>query len=77
MNTNETTHGSDPRATQSNGNLDQIAYTTKETATLLKVSNKTIYRLCSRGVLKRAVALRTLRISRDSILDFLGSQAAN
>lgn len=50
---------------------DALVYTTKEAATRLKVSHKTIYRLVDRGLLKAAKTLRHLRITRESLDNFL------
>lgn len=50
---------------------DRLALTTSETARVLGVSEKTVLRLCQRGLLKRSNALRTLLIPRSSIEEFL------
>jgi hypothetical protein len=49
----------------------QMAFTAAQAAHALHTSVKTIYRLCERGLLKRCRGLRTLRIPRSSIEDFL------
>jgi excisionase family DNA binding protein len=53
------------------GGADQLALTAAQAAHALNTSVKTIYRLCQRGILKRCRGLRTLRIPRSSIEDFL------
>ena len=57
-----------------NGNvshLPQLVYTVEETASILKVSNKSVYRLIDRGLLKASNALRHLRITHKSLEEFL------
>jgi hypothetical protein len=46
-------------------------YTTREVATILKLTPKSVYRLVDRGLLKRSIALRHLRITKKSIEEFL------
>ena len=46
---------------------DALVYTTKEAAAYLKVSQKTVYRLVDRGLLKAWKGLRHLRITRESL----------
>jgi excisionase family DNA binding protein len=53
------------------GGAEQMAFTAAQAARALNTSVKTIYRLCQRGLLKRCRGLRTLRIPRSSIEDFL------
>lgn len=48
-----------------------LVFTVKETAVILKVTPKTVYRLVDRGLLKTSRALRHLRISRRSLEAFL------
>ena len=48
----------------------RMVFTADEAAQALNTSVKTIYRLCQRGRLKRC-GIRTLRIPRSSIEDFL------
>jgi excisionase family DNA binding protein len=52
-------------------NHEPLCYTTRQVSELLNVSTKTVYRLCQRGLLRRSNALRTLRIPRSSVEDFL------
>ena len=51
--------------------LPVLVYTVEETAAILKTSQKTVYRLVNRGLLKASKALRHLRITRKSVEDFL------
>ncbi|WCJ60690.1 helix-turn-helix domain-containing protein [Fontisphaera persica] len=56
------------------GNRDELptlVYTVHETAAILKVTEKTIYRLVDRELLKASNALRHLRITRKSLEEFL------
>lgn len=48
----------------------RLVITADEAAQALGVSKKTVYRLCSRGLLKKAYGIRHLRILRQSIEDF-------
>ena len=48
-----------------------MVYTTKEAAAYLKVSQKTVYRLVDRGLLKASKGLRHLRITRESLENVL------
>ncbi len=48
-----------------------LCFTAQEVAGMLNVNRKTVYRLCARGRLHRAKALRTLRIPRWSVEQFL------
>jgi excisionase family DNA binding protein len=50
-----------------------LVYTASEAAALLKVDEKTIYRLVARGLLKANKAIRHLRITRASIEAFLAN----
>lgn len=49
----------------------RLSYTANETAAMLGISRKEVYRLCQRGLLKRSTALRTLLIPKWSIEQFL------
>jgi len=49
----------------------RLAYTTNETAEMLGLSPKTVYRLIERGLLKSVGALRHKRITRAEIDRFL------
>ena len=60
-----------PEAILEGSGIERLTFTAQETANMLSVSTKTVYRLCSRGLLKRSPALRTLLITRSSILEFL------
>ena len=51
--------------------LPQMVYTVEETAEILKVSSKTVYRLVNRKMLHAIKALRHLRISKKSLDQFL------
>ena len=54
-----------------NDHLMEVVYTVEETASLLKVSKKTVYRLVARDLPKATNALRHLRITRRSLEEFL------
>ncbi len=49
----------------------RLAYTSQEAAQMLAVTPKTIYRLVDRGLLKSSKALRHLRITRQSLEQFM------
>jgi len=49
----------------------QMVFTTEEVAAILKVSNKTVYRLVDRNFLRATKALRHLRITQKSLTEFL------
>ena len=51
--------------------LPRLAYTVEETARMLSVSEKTVYRLIERGLLKSSGALRHKRIAHTEIERFL------
>jgi excisionase family DNA binding protein len=51
--------------------LPQLVYTVEETAAILKVCPKTVYRLVDRQILHAIKALRHLRISKKSLDQFL------
>lgn len=53
------------------GNQVRLAYTSQEAAQMLAVTPKTIYRLVDRGLLKSSKALRHLRITRQSLEQFM------
>ncbi len=52
-------------------NLPRLAYSVEEVAHMLNVSEKTVYRLVNRKLLKATKALRHLRITAASIESFL------
>ena len=54
-----------------NTNDEPLCYTARQVSDLLKVSTKTVYRLCQRNRLARVEALRVLRIPRWSVEQFL------
>lgn len=51
--------------------LERKAYSAQETAQILGLSSKTIYRLCARGKLRRCPGLRTLLIPKEAVDAFL------
>jgi excisionase family DNA binding protein len=51
--------------------LPKLAYSVKETAEMLGVSDKSVFRLIDRGLLKSSLALRHKRIPRAEIERFL------
>ena len=53
--------------------LPQLVFTVEETAEILKVSHKTVYRLVDRNLLRATKALRHLRISRASLEKFVAN----
>jgi len=53
--------------------LPQLVFTARETAAILKISHKSVYRLCDKNVLHATKALRHLRITRKSLEAFLSS----
>jgi excisionase family DNA binding protein len=55
--------------------LPQMVYTVEETAEILKVCEKTVYRLVDRRMLHAIKALRHLRITKKSLDAFLASNA--
>jgi excisionase family DNA binding protein len=55
--------------------LPQLVFTAGETAALLKVTEKTVYRLVSRQRLHAVKSLRHLRITKKSLDAFLASNA--
>jgi excisionase family DNA binding protein len=56
---------------EQNRQLPQYVYTVEETAEILKVSHKTVYRLVDRNYLHATKALRHLRITKKSLDQFL------
>ena len=56
-----------------NRSLPHLVYTVEETAEILKVSNKTVYRLVDRNLLRATKALRHLRITKKSLDQFLAT----
>lgn len=52
--------------------LPKLMFTVHETATMLSISEKTVYRLIQRGELKAPKAVRTKRITAASIEVFAG-----
>jgi excisionase family DNA binding protein len=59
--------------TKSNHEVAPLVFTAGETAALLKVSPKTVYRLVARGFLSSTNHLRHLRITRASLEKFLAN----
>lgn len=55
--------------------LPQMVYTVEETAEILKVREKTVYRLVERKMLHAIKALRHLRITKSSLDNLLTSTA--
>jgi excisionase family DNA binding protein len=53
------------------GTGERLAFTAAEASQMLGVNRKTLYRLCARGELFRAPALRTVLIPRWSLKEFL------
>ena len=51
--------------------LPVFVYTASETAAILKVNEKTVRRLIDRGLLTKAKAIRHIRITRQSLDEFL------
>jgi excisionase family DNA binding protein len=56
---------------QENNKLPKLLYSIKEAAQILGVSEKSVRRLLGRGLLKSNHALRVIRITRDSIVEFV------
>jgi excisionase family DNA binding protein len=56
-----------------NRSLPQMVYTVEETAEILKVCEKTVYRLVERKMLHAIKALRHLRITKKSLDNFLAT----
>jgi excisionase family DNA binding protein len=53
------------------GRPPRLAYTVKETAEILGISQPTVYRLLARGLLRSSLALRNKIIARSEIERFL------
>ena len=53
------------------GKPPRLAYTVKETAEILGISQQTVYRLLARGLLRCSLALRSKIIARSEIERFL------
>jgi excisionase family DNA binding protein len=53
------------------GKPPRLAYTVKETAEILGISQQTVYRLLARGLLRCSLALRNKIIARSEIERFL------
>jgi excisionase family DNA binding protein len=54
--------------------MPQLVFTAGETAALLKVTEKTVYRLVARQKLHAIKSLRHLRITRASLEKFLANE---
>jgi len=59
------------------GRVERLCYTVPEVSEMFGVSNKSVYRLLARGLLKSSSALRHKRISRDSIVEFMNTTVNN
>jgi len=57
--------------------LPQLVFTAGETAALLKVTEKTVYRLVARQRLHAVKSLRHLRITRASLEAFLANDGGS
>jgi len=55
------------------GRLERLFYTVPEVSEMLVVSEKSVYRLLARGLLKSSNALRHKRISKASIEEFIST----
>ena len=56
---------------EGDGKLPRLAFSVKETAEMLGISQPTAYRLLDRGLLKSSLALRRKLVSRSEIERFL------
>ena len=56
---------------QATFDIPVFVYTASETASILKVNEKTVRRLIDRGLLKKSKAIRHIRITRQSLDEFL------
>ena len=56
---------------EADGRLPRLAYTVKETAEILGISQATVYRLLYRGLLRSSLALRSKLIAKSEIERFL------
>jgi len=55
--------------------LERLIYTVAETAVMLQVSQKTVYRLIKRGLLRAPSEIRHKRITAASLKAFAGAVA--
>ena len=62
-----------PKVPERPSEPERLAYTVTQTAVLLGVAKKTVYRLLARGLLHFSAALRHKRIPRSEINRFLNS----
>ena len=60
-----------PQVPEGDGKLPHLAFSVKETAKILGISQKTVYRLIRRGLLNTSLALRTKLIAKSEIERFL------
>jgi excisionase family DNA binding protein len=60
-----------PKVPEGDGKMPRLAFSVKETAELLGISQKTVYRLICRGLLNTSLTLRTKLIARSEIERFL------
>ena len=60
-----------PKLPDPSGRLPRLAYTVKETAEILGISQPTVYRLLCRGLLRSSLALRNKLIAKSEIERFL------
>ena len=56
---------------EDDGKLPRLAFSVKETAEILGISQQTVYRLICRGLLKSSLALRSKMIAKSEIERFL------
>ncbi len=61
----------DLKVTEDDGKLPRLAFSVNETAGILGISQKTVYRLICRGLLNTSLALRTKLIAKSEIERFL------
>jgi predicted DNA-binding transcriptional regulator AlpA len=59
------------KVTEGDGKLPRLAFSVKETAKILGICQKTVYRLIRRGLLTTSLALRTKLIAKSEIERFL------
>ena len=60
-----------------NRSLPEMVFTAEETAVILKVTPKTVYRLVERQRLHAVKALRHLRVSRASLEKFIATDGGD
>ena len=60
-----------PKVPEGDGKLPRLAFSVKETAGMLGINQKTVYRLICRGLLNTSLALRTKLIAKSEIERFL------